>query len=125
LVSFEFEPIEKYDELERMSWVVYCLATAEPPYQTYIGATVDRDRRLQQHNREKKGGAKATGVRGGEWYRVCYVQGFADNHEALSFEWHWKWFSKKFSADPLTRRQKGLDACLEWSPNKGLEVIFE
>jgi structure-specific endonuclease subunit SLX1 len=117
-----------------MSWVVYCLATTAEPINTYIGATVNPDKRLAQHNRELSGGAKATGVRGGgvrggEWYRVCYVSGFLDNHQALSFEWHWKWFSKKQNGDPLTRRRKGLDKCLEWFKGKfsdvSLEIFYE
>ena len=114
-------------------WFVYCLATVEEPVNTYIGATVDVDRRLSQHNGEKSGGAKATGVRGGdvkggEWYRVCYVQGFQDNHQALSFEWHWKWFSKKIKGNPLERRKQGLDACMKWFESKWnitLEIIYE
>jgi predicted GIY-YIG superfamily endonuclease len=111
-----------------MSWVVYCLATTKEPICTYIGATVDADRRLAQHNGEQKGGAKATGRRPGEWYRVCHVIGFADNHQALSFEWHWKYYSKKIKADPLTRRRKGLDACMEWANTKiegvQLEIVY-
>ena len=30
---------------------------------TYVGATVDVDRRLRQHNKEIKGGAHATGIK--------------------------------------------------------------
>ena len=112
-----------------MSWSVYCLATAQDPVCTYIGATIDIDRRLRQHNKELVGGAKATSRRPGEWYRVCYVTGFQDSHQALSFEWHWKHFSKKFAADPLTRRQKGLDACMEWCKRVfagvSLEVVYD
>ena len=103
-------------------WHVYCLASyAEDSCYTYIGATVDLERRLAQHNGEKSGGAKATGRRPGTWYRVCHVSGFVDNHEALSFEWHWKRFSKK-SGDSLYRREKGLEECLEWCKNKNLVV---
>ena len=46
---------------------------------TYVGATVDVNRRLRQHNKEIKGGAHATGVKvaaGKSWTRVCYVSGF-------------------------------------------------
>jgi predicted GIY-YIG superfamily endonuclease len=126
-------------------WFVYCLATVEEPVNTYIGATVDVDRRLAQHNGEKTGGAKCTSKRPECWYRVCYIQGFLDNHQALSFEWHWKYYSKKIKGDPprtyagrehplgfaerdpLTRRQKGLDSCLIWFKEKHgiqLEVIY-
>jgi predicted GIY-YIG superfamily endonuclease len=97
-----------------MPFYVYCLATVQEPIQTYIGATVDLDRRLAQHNREQSGGARATGVREGDWYRVCAVEGFDTWKGALSFEWHWKWYSKKQKGDPLTRRQKGLDECIKW-----------
>lgn len=111
-------------------WVVYCLATVEEPVQTYIGATIDVNRRLNQHNQGcKKGGAKATSRRPNCWQRICYVEGFADNHQALSFEWHWKHFSKKLPGDPLTRRQKGLDKCCEWAkerwPATVLKVVYE
>jgi structure-specific endonuclease subunit SLX1 len=99
------------------SWFVYCLATAEEPVRTYIGATVDVDRRLQQHNGQRSGGAKATRARPGEWYRVCYVSGFKDNHDALSFEWHWKHASHKMQGDPLTRRQKALEKLLQTRPD--------
>jgi predicted GIY-YIG superfamily endonuclease len=102
---------------------VYCLATLNDPVRTYIGATVDLDRRLAQHNGVLVGGAHATSGRGGEWYRVCHVRGFVDWREALSFEWHWKRFSKGHG-DPLTRRRRGLDACLEWSKNKELIVEY-
>jgi len=112
-----------------MSWFVYCLATASEPINTYIGATVDLDRRLSQHTGLLSGGARATGRRPAQWYRVCHVAGFTNQHSALSFEWHWKHYSKKIKADPLTRRQKGLDACLEWSKRIGsedeLSVVYE
>jgi structure-specific endonuclease subunit SLX1 len=103
-------------------WAVYCIATVEKPTKTYIGATVDLDRRLAQHNGLLKGGAKATSGRPSEWYRICAVQGFKDNHEALSFEWHWKHFTRKSLeiTDPLKRRQAALDKCLEWGSARGM-----
>jgi len=61
---------------------------------TYIGATVDPDRRLQQHNGLLSGGARAT--RGKIWNRVCYVSGFPDWNAALQFEWAWKHISRKY-----------------------------
>ena len=92
-----------------MSWVVYLLVSTDGS--TYVGATVDRDRRLKQHNGLLKGGAKATSRKPGAWIRHCYVQGFPDNHAALSFEWRWKSLSRKktyASLEPLERRLEAL-----------------
>ena len=41
---------------------------------TYVGATVDLNRRLRQHNKEISGGAMATGrkvANGKIWKRIC------------------------------------------------------
>ena len=65
---------------------------------TYVGATVDLDRRLRQHNKEITGGATATGARvtkGETWIRVAHVEGFPDWQAALQFEWRWKQISRK------------------------------
>jgi predicted GIY-YIG superfamily endonuclease len=107
------------------SWYVYCLATVESPVRTYVGATIDLDRRLSQHNKERSGGAKATGKVPGGWYRVCHVKGFTIKQDALKFEWRWKYLSRKESGDPLTRRQKGLDKTLEYFNNPTLTVQYE
>ena len=96
-----------------MSWVVYCLVNSDGA--TYIGATVDRDRRLRQHNGILKGGAKATSRTPGDWRRHCFVQGFPDNHAALSFEWRWKRLSQKKEykhLEPLERRLEALQELL-------------
>lgn len=65
---------------------------------TYVGATVDLDRRLRQHNKEITGGATATGARvtkGETWIRVAHVEGFPDWQAALQFEWRWKQITRK------------------------------
>jgi predicted GIY-YIG superfamily endonuclease len=105
--------------------VVYCLATIDSPVITYIGATIDKDRRINQHNGILVGGAKATSKRPGEWYRVCYVYGFPSFQTALSFEWHWKHFSKKRKGEPLLRRKEALDITLKWAETKGLNLEVE
>jgi structure-specific endonuclease subunit SLX1 len=100
-----------------MSYVYLLLAT--PLRQaTYVGATVDLDRRLRQHNKEIKGGATATGIRvakGDIWIRAAHVTGFPDWQAALQFEWRWKQLSRKLPAnmDPLLRRMKALKQLLE------------
>ena len=94
-------------------WVVYCLVSTDGS--TYVGATVDKDRRLQQHNGVLSGGARATAAKPGAWRRLCYVQGFPDNHAALSFEWRWKSLSRKKEyngLEPMERRLQALQELL-------------
>jgi len=84
---------------------------------TYVGATVDLDRRLRQHNKEIKGGAVATSnkvVKGEEWKRVCHIEGFPTWQAALQFEWAWKYYSRKLPKKmfPLERRREALDTLL-------------
>tara|TARA_B100000035_G_scaffold145958_1_gene124320 strand:- start:19365 stop:19799 length:435 start_codon:yes stop_codon:yes gene_type:complete len=85
---------------------------------TYIGATVNLDRRLRQHNKEITGGAHATGSKvnkGESWVRACHVKNFPDWSSALQFEWRWKQISRKLSRDlvPLERRLMALKKLLE------------
>ena len=93
-------------------WYCYCLVSSGGA--TYIGATVDVDRRLRQHRGELSGGAKATRARvgaGETWRRHCYVGPF-NKHDALSFEWHWKHKSKKQRGGALERRIAALNILL-------------
>ena len=85
---------------------------------TYIGATIDLDRRLRQHNKEIKGGAHATGIKvekGETWIRAAHVKNFPDWQAALQFEWRWKQISRKLPAKmcPLLRRLQALDMLLK------------
>ena len=80
---------------------------------TYVGATIDLDRRLRQHNKEIKGGAHATSIKvvqGETWVRAAHVSGFPDWQAALQFEWRWKQLSRKLpiKMNPLTRRMTAL-----------------
>jgi structure-specific endonuclease subunit SLX1 len=84
---------------------------------TYVGATVDLDHRLRQHNKEIKGGAVATSIkvlRGETWHRHCYVSGFPTWQSALQFEWRWKQLTRKQkpSTPPLERRLDALNTLL-------------
>lgn len=85
---------------------------------TYVGATIDLNRRLRQHNKEIKGGAHATGVKvaqGETWTRAAHVSGFPDWQAALQFEWRWKQLTRKLSINmiPLERRIMALKMLLE------------
>lgn len=84
---------------------------------TYVGATVDLDRRLRQHNKEITGGAHATGskvAQGEIWVRAAHVSGFPDWQATLQFEWRWKQISRKYPAKmyPLERRVAALKELL-------------
>jgi predicted GIY-YIG superfamily endonuclease len=98
-----------------MSFFVYLLVSTNG--NTYVGATVDLNRRLRQHNKEIKGGAHATGVKvaqGETWTRAAHVSGFPDWPAALQFEWRWKHLSRKYGVNinPLEKRMKALNDLL-------------
>lgn len=98
-----------------MSFFVYLLLSSDNS--TYVGATVDLDRRLRQHNKEIKGGAFATGakvLKGENWIRVAHIEGFPDWQSALQFEWRWKQLTRKITiyVHPLHRRMIALKQLL-------------
>ena len=100
---------------QNQNFYVYILESSD--HATYVGATVDLERRLRQHNREIKGGAHATSakvLKGETWTRVCYVSGFPDWQAALQFEWRLKQLSRKLPPRmfPLERRKKALEQLL-------------
>jgi len=87
---------------------------------TYVGATVDLNHRLRQHNKELVGGAHATSVKvaqGCTWNRICFIQGFPDWPAALQFEWRLKQLSRILlktnkTNTPLQRRIQALHQLL-------------
>ena len=99
-----------------MLFYVYLLLSSDNS--TYVGATIDLDRRLRQHNKEIKGGAHATSakvLKGETWIRAAHVEGFPDWQAALQFEWRWKQLTRKISiyGHPLHRRIIALKQLLE------------
>ena len=99
------------NHIKSSEFFVYLLECSDKS--TYVGATVDVDHRLRQHNKEIKGGAVATTKKigsGHTWKRILYVKGFPDWSSALQFEWAFKYYSRKFGKRmyPLERRMRGL-----------------
>jgi len=98
---------------------------------TYVGATIDLDRRLRQHNKEIKGGAHATGIKvsqGETWTRAAHVSGFPDWQAALQFEWRWKNLSRRKdivgTKDPIERRMKALEMLLTFDRSTSKAIPY-
>jgi structure-specific endonuclease subunit SLX1 len=96
---------------------------------TYVGATIDLDHRLRQHNKEIKGGAHATSAKvdkGEIWTRACHVSGFPTWQSALQFEWRWKQLSRKMPSKmfPLERRMEALKGLLALDKSTSLAIPF-
>lgn len=115
LIMSEQVTIDSLEATAKPSFVYLLVCTSGA---TYVGATMDLNRRLRQHNKEITGGAHATGMkvsRGEIWRRHCYVSGFPTWQAALQFEWRWKQISRKpefKSVAPLERRMRALDQLL-------------
>ncbi|MFK5956346.1 MAG: GIY-YIG nuclease family protein [Planctomycetota bacterium] len=78
-------------------WSLYLLiSTVEE--RTYVGVTLDVDRRLRQHNGEQLGGAKAT-RRGRPWKLHTVLGMFPNRSEAQQ-------------AEAVFKRKKGADRML-------------
>ena len=114
--------------LEKMNppFFVYLLESTRGT--TYVGATVNLNRRLRQHNKELKGGAKLTGravAKGAKWRRVCYATGFPTWQAALQFEWKWKFLTRKTPQGPaLQRRLEALNVLVASERSTSKSIPF-
>ena len=138
------EPKENTDEPEKSNEFFVYLLESSCKRATYVGATVNLERRLRQHNKEIAGGAHATGARvarGQTWRRACHVTGFPTWQAALQFEWRFKQLTRREpshpSQTPLERRKAALQKLVnltqstskavpyaEW-PSGGPVIIWE
>ena len=65
---------------------------------SYIGITNNIERRLKQHNKILKGGAKYTTLKYNDFFKWKYaviISGFKNKIHALQFEWALKHVNKK------------------------------
>ena len=97
---------------------------------TYVGATVNLERRIRQHNKEIKGGAVATGNKvnqGKQWNMYCYVSGFPDWKSTLQFEWRLKQLSRKLpmNTKPIDRRMTALNNLLSLEKSTSTAIPFK
>lgn len=101
-----------------MSYVYFIYSTNGS---TYIGATINIEKRIRQHNKIIKGGALATSIKvnnGEIWKYYCYVENFPSWNEALKFEWRWKHLSRQIqkndqNINPTEKRLKALEQLLK------------
>jgi structure-specific endonuclease subunit SLX1 len=98
---------------------------------TYVGATVNLERRLRQHNKEIAGGAHATGAkvaRGQTWRRACHVTGFPTWQAALQFEWRFKQLTRRepsiATQTPLERRKSALQKLLNLTQSTSKAIPY-
>ena len=100
---------------------------------TYIGATVNLDKRIRQHNKEITGGAKLTSnkvVKGEIWQYICYVENFPTYNEALKFEWRWKHISRQIQKknpklSPREKRLTSLTQLLDLTQSTSKAIPYE
>ncbi len=71
-----------------MPWIVYVLVS-DASSETYVGVTTDLDRRLEQHNGERPGGARTT-TRGRPWKVGAVFGPFDTRAEAQRVEYEVK-----------------------------------
>lgn len=96
----------------------YCYFIYTNNNKTYIGATIDIDHRLRQHNGELSGGAKYTSIQiknGFEWKIGCYLKNIPEWRSALQIEWKWKQLGRteyKYIRNPIYRRLYSLKKLL-------------
>lgn len=109
------------------SFFVYLLQS-DIKKNTYVGATVNLDRRLRQHNKIIKGGAIYTTskvVNGETWDRIVYISGFPTWNAALQFEWKWKNMGRKIKIkDPLEKRMLALKQLLSLNQSTRKSIPF-
>ena len=109
----------------------YCYMLYTDEGQTYIGATVDPDRRLRQHNHEISGGARATGIRvaqGQTWKRACFIQNIPEWRTALQIEWRCKQLGRtqcKHIRNPIERRLHSLKKLLSFDKPTEKAIPYE
>jgi len=119
-VALEAEEAQEAQEAQEAKEFFVYLLESSCKRATYVGATVNLERRLRQHNKEISGGAHATGVkvaRGQTWRRACHVTGFPTWQAALQFEWRFKQLTRREPSSttqtPLERRKSALQKLLE------------
>ena len=111
-------------EYNMKDYIVYLLINTKNKY-TYVGITNNLIRRLRQHNKEIKGGAKYTSSKIGNGIWISYLQIInLSKSEALSIERTIKNFRKKAKGKtPLERRLYAINNTIKKYDNQPNIII--
>lgn len=115
-------------ENKKQEFFVYLLESSDSKC-TYVGATVNLDKRIRQHNKEISGGAVATSkkvVKGEFWSYICYISGFPDWINALQFEWRFKQLGRQIKAKcaPLYKRMQSLHKLINLDKSTSKAILY-
>lgn len=94
-------------------------------YKTYVGSTVNLNRRIRQHNGEIKGGAKYT--RGGDWEYYCVLYNLNNEKcKCLSEEWHLKHQTTKVKnySNTYDRRRRAIERYIKPDAYEHKYILF-
>lgn len=80
----------------------YCYMLINNEMKNYIGFTTNPKKRLRQHNKELKGGAKYTS-KYNNWRFLFVIGGFNSKQEALQCEWKLKHPNNKYIGSYIKR----------------------
>ena len=86
------------DVTEKCEWLCYILLSTDGR-RTYVGATNNLLRRVNDHNGMNGASRGAKATKGRQWYPVLFVDGFQNKNACLSFE---------TGVRRIARRRKGI-----------------
>ena len=105
----------------------YCYMLINNEMKNYIGFTTNPKKRLKQHNKEIKGGAKYTS-KYNNWKFLFIIGGFKTKQEALQCEWKLKHPNNKYIGSYIKRigyLDKILKIGNKFTKNTKQEIRYE